>query len=48
MTTDQELVECWINGNRSWVAIKRSLSADKRKRAVRKVRSGYGHLGDLY
>jgi len=32
---------------KKWVAIGRSQSADRRKRAIRRVRSGYGQLGDL-
>ena len=32
---------------KKWTRIGRSLRADKRKRAKRTVRSGYGHRGDL-
>ena len=30
-----------------WSGIGRSLSADRRRHAKRKVRSGYGHQGDI-
>lgn len=40
-------VERRKNGQfKKFVAIGRSLSVDRRKRAVRTVRSGYGHIGD--
>jgi hypothetical protein len=32
---------------KKWVQIGRSLSADRRKHSRHKVKSGYGHLGDL-
>lgn len=30
-----------------WSGIGRSLRADRRKRATRRTKAGYGHLGDL-
>ena len=32
---------------KKWVSIGKSLSADRRRKAKKKVRSGYGHQGDL-
>lgn len=53
MTKRTKIGHYYVERNRlgqikRWVRIKRSLSADRRKSAYRKVRSGYGHLGDLY
>jgi len=31
---------------KKWVSIKRSLAQDRRKKAKKKVKSGYGHRGD--
>lgn len=30
-----------------WTGIGRSLSADRRRQAIRKAKPGYGHQGDL-
>lgn len=53
MTKRTKIGRFYVERNRigqikRWVAIKRSLSADRRKHSVKRVRSGYGHLGDLY
>ena len=31
---------------KKWTPIGKSLSADRKKKAVKRVRSGYGHRGD--
>ena len=41
----------WVTRNangtfRKWTSIKRSLAADKAKKAKKKVKSGFGYLGD--
>lgn len=51
MTKRTRLGKFYVERNRlgqikRWVRIKRSLGADRRTRAKRVVRSGYGHLGD--
>ena len=51
MTVRTKIGNYYVERNRigqikKWVRIKRSLSADRRKKAKTKVRSGYGHRGD--
>jgi hypothetical protein len=51
MTIRTKIGKFYVERNRigqikKWVRIKRSLSADRRVRARRIVRSGYGHVGD--
>lgn len=51
MTNRTKIGKFYVERNKlgqikKWVAIGRSLRADRLKQAVRKVKSGYGHLGD--
>lgn len=51
MTIRTKIGKFYVERNRlgqikKWVAIRRSFSADRRKSASNKVRSGYGHYGD--
>jgi len=51
MTFRTKIGKYYVERNRigqikKWVSIKKSLSADKRQKAKRVVKSGYGHLGD--
>ena len=52
MTVRTKIGNFYVERNRvgqikKWVRIGRSLARDRVKRAKHKVRSGYGHLGDL-
>ena len=52
MTVRTKIGNFYVERNRlgqikKWVAIRRSLSADRRVRARNKVRSGHGHQGDI-
>jgi len=51
MTKRDKIGKFYVERNRlgqikKWVSIGRSLRQDRLKRAVRKVKSGYGHRGD--
>jgi len=51
MTKRTKIGKFYVERNRigqikKWVSIKKSLSADRRKKAKKKVKSGYGHKGD--
>ena len=51
MTIRTKIGKFYVERNRigqikKWVRIKKSLSADRRKKATTKVKSGYGHYGD--
>jgi len=52
MTKRTKIGKFYVERNRlgqikKWVSIRRSLKADIRQRSKNKVKSGYGHLGDL-
>lgn len=52
MTFRTKIGKFYVERNRigqikKWVRIGRSLSADKRTRAKKKVKSGHGHQGDI-
>lgn len=52
MTLRTKIRKFYVERNRlgqikKWVAIGRSLKADRRKRAVRSVHTGQGQLGDI-